>query len=62
MEVVGRASLLAKYLHRRNLDKIFTRTRVWMKRKEPYIKSGETSYRLEEGVEFLLLPSNGYPY
>ena len=27
-----------------------------------YIKSGETSFRLEEDVDYLVLPSNGYLY
>ena len=28
---------------------------------QPYIKSGETRFRVEEEVEFLVPSSNGYP-
>ena len=29
---------------------------------QPYIKSGETRFKLAEEVEFLVPPLNGYPY
>ena len=38
------------------LDKVFTR------KVQPYIKSGETSFSMEEEVKYLVPPSNGYSY
>ena len=38
------------------MDEIFTRE------EQPYIKSGETSFSLEEEVEYLVPPSINYPY
>ena len=44
------------------IDKMFTRTGWSMGEKQPYIQSGETSFRLAEEVEYLVPPSNDYPY
>ena len=45
-----------------NVDKIFTRATVWVNSNAILKKSGETSFRLEEEVKYLVPPSNVYPY
>ena len=51
---VGRGSSLPKR------DKIFTLQSTG--EHQPYVKGGETSFRMEEDVQSLVPPSNIYPY